>query len=95
MAIQTTYTNARTNLAKFCEEVTTNQEVVFINRQGHEPVALISASELARLTETAYLLKSPKNAKRLLTALKRAQERTLKPEPIEQFVQEIGLDKKK
>lgn len=72
MPIQITYTHARANLAKLLDEVTANREIVVINRRGHEPVALVSAAELASLTETAYLLRSPKNAERLLRALKRA-----------------------
>ena len=71
MAIQTTYTHARANLAKLCNEVTLNQEVVIINRRGAQDVALIAAAELASLTETAHLLRSPKNAERLLQALTR------------------------
>ena len=80
MAIQTTHTNARANFAKLCNEVTSNQEVVIINRRGAQDVALISAAELASLTETAHLLRAPKNAERLLRALTRAKARTLKPQ---------------
>lgn len=80
MAIQTTYTNARANFAKLCNEVTSNQVVVIINRRGAQDVALISAAELASLTETAHLLRAPKNAERLLRALTRAKARTLKPQ---------------
>ena len=58
MAIQTTYTHARANLAKLCNEVILNQEVVIINWRGAQDVALISAAELASLTETAHLLRS-------------------------------------
>lgn len=79
MAIQTTYTNARANFAKLCNEVAGN-EVGIINRRGAQDVALISAAELASLTETAHLLRSPKNAERLLRALTRAKARTLKPQ---------------
>ena len=39
MAIQTTYTNARANLAALCDEVTANREVVIIHRRGAEDVA--------------------------------------------------------
>jgi antitoxin YefM len=54
-------------------------------------VALIPADELASLMETAYLLRSPRNAKRLLTALRRAKQRNLKPEPVEKLRREMGL----
>jgi len=76
MAIHTTYSKARANLAKLCSEVSQNKEVVLISRRDAEDVALISATELSSLMETAHLLRSPKNAQRLLTALQRALDRT-------------------
>ena len=72
MTIETTYTRVRAGLAKFLDKVTLDREVVIIQRRGREDVALISAAELASLTETAHLLRSPKNAERLLSALARA-----------------------
>lgn len=92
MAIQTTYTKARANLATLCDEVTTNREVVIIHRRGAEDVALISAVELSSLLETAHLLRSPKNAERLLTALTRAQRRTVAPQSVAALRREVGLD---
>ena len=59
MAIQTTYTHARANLAALCDEVTASREVVIIHRRGAEDVALIAAEELSGLLETAHLLRSP------------------------------------
>jgi antitoxin YefM len=72
MTIQTTYTQARDGLAKLLDQVTHNREVVVIQRRGEEEVAMIAASELESLMETAYLLRSPKNAERLLGVLGRA-----------------------
>ena len=91
MSIQTTYTNARSNPAFLLNEVTGNQEVVIIRRRGAEDVAMISAAELAGLTETAHLLRSPKNAERLLTALNRALAGTENPKTIEELRHETGL----
>ena len=62
MAIDTTYTEARANLAKLLDRVTNDQEVVFIRRRGREKVALVAADELESLMETAHLLRSPRNA---------------------------------
>ena len=45
---------------------------MIINRRGHEDVALVPGGELESLVETVHLLRSPKNAERLLTALRRA-----------------------
>ncbi len=42
--------------------------------------------------ETAHLLRSPRNARRLLAALRRAKGRAGKPEPVEKLRQELGLD---
>ena len=91
MAIQTTYTKARANFAKLCNEVVENREIVIINRRGNEDVALVAADELSSLIETAHLLRSPKNAQRLLSALKRARSRKLKPRSLAQLRREIGL----
>ena len=92
MTIQTSYTNARARLAALCDEVTANHEVVIIQRRGAADVALISAAELRSLQETAHLLRSPKNAERLLAALARAQERTGAPQTVAELRYEAGLD---
>jgi antitoxin YefM len=73
MAIETTYTHARANLKALLDEVTKNREQVVIRRREGDDVALIAADELRALLETAHLLRSPKNAPRLLQALQRAQ----------------------
>lgn len=70
--LQTTYTDARANLASLCDEVTENQEIVVIRRRKGKSVAMIDAAELQSLVETAHLMRSPKNAGRLLAALDRA-----------------------
>lgn len=94
MPIQTTYSNARENLASLLEQVTEDREIVIISRRGHDDVALVALSELAGLLETAHLLRSPKNAQRLLKALRRAQGRSLKPQALEKLRQDLGLDEK-
>ncbi len=94
MAINTTYSKARANLSELCNKVSENKEIVLINRRNAEDVALIAASELSSLMETAHLLRSPRNAQRLLTALNRALDRTESPKSINELMKEIGLDKK-
>lgn len=91
MAIHITCAEAQENLGKFYNEVVANQEVVIIKRQGPEPVALIAASELTSLLETAHLLRSSKNAERLLTALKRAEAGTVQSQSVEDLRQELSL----
>ena len=93
MAIQTTYTNARANLASLLNSVSEDHEIVVINRRGANDVALIAADELSSLMETAHLLRSPKNVERLLSALKRARRKTLKPKTVETLRRELRLGK--
>ena len=93
MPVQTTYTQARANFASLLDEVTHNREVVIIKRRGAESFALISADELDGLMETAYLLRSPKNAERLLRALVRARQEEGVPQTIDELKREIGLGK--
>jgi antitoxin YefM len=97
MAIQATYTEARANFAKLLDEVTKNRETVIIKRRGQEKVAMIAETELSSLLETAYLLRSPKNAERLITALERALKGKPKPKPmtIEKLRLEVGLGSEK
>jgi len=92
MAIQTTYTHARANLASILDEVTKNREVVIIQRRGSEDVALINADELAGIMETAHLLRSPNNAKRLISALDRARKSLGTPQTIDALRSEVGFE---
>ena len=92
MPIQTTYSSARANLAKLCDEVSENQRIVIISRRGRHDVALISADELSGLLETAHLLRSPKNATRLLTALNRAKtKKSPRAKSVAALRKELGL----
>ena len=75
MAFETTYTSLRENLASVLGRVADDHEVVLVRRKGQRDVALVPAAELAGLMETAHLLRSPRNARRLLTALHRAERR--------------------
>ena len=71
MMHETSYSKARQSLASLMDQVTDTREPVLIRRRGKESVALIAADELAGWLETAYLLRSPKNARRLLEASRR------------------------
>ncbi len=91
MPLETTYTRARADLAKLCERVTDNRETVIIRRRGREDVALISAAELSSISETAHLLRSPRNRQRLLRALGRAAKREGRAQSVAQLRREVGL----
>ena len=88
---ETTYTAARANLAALCERASSNRDEVIIHRRGAEDVALISAEELRSLKETAHLLRSRENARRLMAALARARRRRVSPRPVAKLRREIGL----
>jgi len=63
------YTAARSNLAKTMEQVCEDHAPVAITRKGQGAVVLISMEDFQALEETAYLLRSPKNTRRLLEAV--------------------------
>jgi len=92
MAIQTTYTQARAGLASLLDAVTKDREVVIIQRRGCEDVAMITADELAGVLETAHLLRSPNNAKRLLAALGRVRKKSGSPQTIDDLRKEVGFE---
>ncbi len=83
MAIFTTYTKAQEEFAALCDRAAEDRETVIIQRGDKADVALVSADELDSLVETAYLLRSPKNAERLLTALERAEKGEVPPSTVE------------
>lgn len=64
-----TYTAARANLAKTMKQVCENHEPVIISRQQEDPVVMLSLEDFNSLEETAYLLRSPENARRLLESV--------------------------
>ena len=63
------YTTARSNLAKTMEQVCEDHAPVAITRKGEGAVVMISMEDYQSLEETAYLLRSPKNAKRLMASI--------------------------
>lgn len=64
-----TYTSARQNLSKTMDRVCSNHEPIIITRTGKQSVVMMSLEDYNSLEETAYLLKSPKNARRLLESI--------------------------
>jgi antitoxin YefM len=94
MTVEFTYTSAREQLATLLDRVTKDREVVIIQRRGSEDVAMISADELASLTETAYLMRSPENAERILSALARALKNQGKSQSMDDLRREVGRETK-
>ncbi len=87
-----TYSHARANLAKLWNEVEGSQASLRIRRRGHQDMALIPADELESLQETVHLLRSPKNATRLLSALARSENRAARPIELTELCRRFGVD---
>jgi len=64
-----TYTTARNNLANTMKQVCEDHNPVIVTRKHNEAVILMSLEDFESLTETAYLMQSPKNAKRLMDSI--------------------------
>ena len=64
-----TYTSARGNLAKTMEKVCDDHSPVIITRKTAQPVVMMSLEDFEAIEETAYLLRSPKNARQLFESV--------------------------
>ena len=64
-----TYSESRRRYAEVLDSVIDDREEVVITRAGHEPAVIVSLDDYESLKETAYLLRSPANARRLLTSI--------------------------
>ncbi len=92
MSIKVSYSHAREHLADIWNAVEDSRDVAVIQRRGHEDMALIPADELASLRETAYLLRSPQNAARLLAALTRGRRGRTRTQDLSAVRRELGLE---
>lgn len=68
-----TYTESRAKYAETLNAVANDREEVVITRAGHAPVVMVSLDDYESLKETAYLLRSPANARRLLSSIERLE----------------------
>ena len=91
MTIETTYSQAREQLKALMDRAVDDREVILVRRRSGDAVAMIAADELQSLMETAHLLRSPKNAERLLTALARARTGEIAPTPVDTLEQLYGI----
>ncbi len=67
------YTESRARYAEVLDSVIDDREEIVITRAGHEPVGIISLADFESLRETAYFMRSPANARRLLDAMERLE----------------------
>ena len=63
------YTAARANLAKTMDKVCNDHDPVIITRKRKSPVVMLSLEDYQSMEETAYLLRSPANARHLLESI--------------------------
>lgn len=89
--VETTYTSLREHLASMMDRVVNDREVVIVRRKRGPKVAMIPADELAGLVETAHLLRSPKNASRLMKALASAKRGKGKGQSLDKLRREMAL----
>jgi len=69
-----TYTDARQNLAKTMDKVCEDHETIVVTRKKFGSVVIMSLEDYEALEETAYLLRSPKNARRLIESIGQLEE---------------------
>lgn len=67
------YTDSRARYAEVLDSVINDREEVVITRAGHDPVVIVSLADFESLRETAYLMRSPVNARRLLDSMERLE----------------------
>lgn len=79
------YSAARANLAVTMDEVCRNHNPVIITKKRDSAVVMISLEDYEAMEETSYLMRSPKNAKRLLKSIEEAQRGKLIHKSIEEL----------
>lgn len=68
------YTESRARYAEVLDSVVNDREEIVITRAGHESVVIVSLEDFESLRETAYLMRSPTNARRLLDSMERLEQ---------------------
>ena len=74
-----TYTAARENLAATMDRVCEDREPVIITRNRDQAVVMVSMEDYKALEETAHLMRSPANARRLLASIHELESGKGKP----------------
>ena len=90
--IETTYSQAREHFKSLVNKVIDDRQVVIVRRRSGGNAAIIAADELESLMETAHLLRSPRNAERLLSALTRARFGNVEPSSVTDLKTELGFE---
>jgi antitoxin YefM len=90
MPLEASYSYARANLAKLLDRVVDDAETVLVRRRNGKNVAIIAADELERLS-AMYLLASPRNRRRLLSALRQSRAGRGRRMTVAQLRAKVGL----
>ena len=85
------YSDLRKKMKETFDKVTTEHTPIYVNRRNGEDVVILSKDDYESLEETAYLLRSPANAKRLIEALERNSQERVKFNNIKEFKDETGI----
>lgn len=88
----TTYSDLRAHLKAHCDDVAHSGEPLIIKRRGGADVAMISLDELRGLEETAHLLRSPENARRLFGSIAEVRSGGGVTMTVEELEKKLGLD---
>jgi antitoxin YefM len=92
MAIHTSYTEARANLAELMNRVIDDADIAIITRRGQPAVALIDAAELERMQTKLHILGSPEHIRLIEQTAARAAKRTGKRSSAAALRAELGLE---
>lgn len=87
-----TYQEAKENLDRLWDEAISTREPSVIKRRGRDDLAVLPADELASLLETSHLLRSPKNARRLLESIRNATAGKYSIMTLVELRKRVGLD---
>jgi antitoxin YefM len=91
MARSTTYSALRSNLKQALDSVCEDHEPLKVERKNGEPVVVVSEADFSALEETAYLLRSPENARRILKALDGSRRRDRAYRNVDELRAQLGL----
>ncbi len=91
MARSTTYSALRSNLKQALDEVCEDHEPLRVERKNGDSVVVVAESDFNALEETAYLLRSPENARRLLNALHGGRSKDKSFASVDELRAKLGL----
>ncbi|MEC4819133.1 MAG: type II toxin-antitoxin system Phd/YefM family antitoxin [Scytonema sp. PMC 1069.18] len=92
MSVKITSAEAKENLEKLFDQILETGDAVVISQTNGKNLVLISEAEFNSLLETLYLLRSPANSARLLTALERAKAGIIEPQNVSELYKNFGLN---